>query len=73
MKKALLVVVLGMLLLLSVEPLAAQCSLCTKSAQQLGDEQAKGLNLSIIYLALTPFALIGVIGYLWYRKQNKQA
>ncbi|MBL7728399.1 MAG: hypothetical protein JNM68_11970 [Dinghuibacter sp.] len=72
MKKALLATALGIFLFFSAERAVAQCSLCTKSAQQLGDQQAKGLNLSIVYLAFTPFVLIGVIGYLWYRKNKNQ-
>jgi hypothetical protein len=48
----------------------AQCSVCTKSAQQLGEKPAKALNSAIIYLMLTPFAVAGVIGYRWW-KNNK--
>ena len=39
--------------------LLAQCSICTKTAQQLGERPAKALNTGIIYLGLTPF-LAGV-------------
>ncbi|MBP6430652.1 MAG: hypothetical protein KA319_02710 [Ferruginibacter sp.] len=49
----------------------AQCSVCTKSASQLGEKPAKALNNAIIYLMLTPFAIAGVIGYRWW-KNNKQ-
>ncbi|HMU44969.1 MAG TPA: hypothetical protein PKC72_01315 [Chitinophagaceae bacterium] len=48
----------------------AQCSICTKTAQQLGEKPAKGLNSGIIYLAFTPFAIVGYIGYRWW-KNNK--
>jgi hypothetical protein len=48
----------------------AQCSVCTKSASQLGEKPAKALNNAIIYLMLTPFAIAGVIGYRWW-KNNK--
>ncbi|MEI9943676.1 MAG: hypothetical protein WDN26_05590 [Chitinophagaceae bacterium] len=51
---------------------SAQCSICTKTAQQLGDRPAKGLNTGIIYLAFAPFVLIGFIGYNWW-KRNKDA
>jgi hypothetical protein len=49
----------------------AQCSICTRTAQQLGEKPAKGLNAGIIYLAFTPLLLIGFIGYRFY-KRNKE-
>lgn len=48
----------------------AQCSICTKTAQQLGERPAKALNTGIIYLAFTPFLIVGYIGYRWW-KDNK--
>jgi hypothetical protein len=50
----------------------AQCSVCTRTAQQLGEKPARGLNAGIIYLAFTPLAIAGIMGYRWYRK-NKNA
>lgn len=49
---------------------AAQCSICTKTAQQLGEKPAKGMNSGIIYLAFAPFAIVGYIGLRWW-KSNK--
>jgi hypothetical protein len=54
------------------ERAAAQCSICTKTAQQMGDKPARGLNLSIIYLAATPLVLIGFIGYRWWRHNGQK-
>lgn len=48
----------------------AQCSICTKTAQQLGEKPAKGMNTGILYLAFAPFAIVGYIGYRWW-KTNK--
>jgi hypothetical protein len=50
----------------------AQCSICTKTAQQLGEGPAKGLNGAILYLAFAPFLIIGYIGYRWW-KSNRDA
>jgi hypothetical protein len=50
----------------------SQCSVCTRTAQQLGEKPARGLNAGIIYLAFTPLAIAGIMGYRWYRK-NKNA
>ncbi|HZF64542.1 MAG TPA: hypothetical protein VEZ55_08660 [Chitinophagaceae bacterium] len=49
----------------------AQCSICTKTAAQLGEKPAKGLNAGIIYLALTPFAVVGLIGYRWWKRERQ--
>lgn len=48
----------------------AQCAMCTKTAQQLGEKPAQGLNSGILYLMLAPFALVAVIGVRWW-KNNK--
>jgi hypothetical protein len=50
---------------------AAQCAVCTKTAQQLGEGPAKGLNAGILYLAAIPLALAGVIGFRWYKREQK--
>lgn len=47
----------------------AQCSMCTKTASQLGEKPALGLNNGIMYLMLTPFVIIGFIGYRWWKNQ----
>jgi hypothetical protein len=50
--------------------LRAQCSICTKTAQQLGERPAKALNTGIIYLGLTPFLIMGYIGYRWWKNNQ---
>jgi hypothetical protein len=50
----------------------AQCSICTKTAQQLGEKPAKGMNSGILYLAFAPLLLGGFIGYKWW-KHNRDA
>lgn len=70
MKKSL--VVLGFLCLTAAfNEAAAQCSICTKTAQQLGEKPAKALNGGIIYLAAMPLAIFGFITYKWM-KHNKE-
>lgn len=51
----------------------AQCSLCTKTAQQLGEGPAKGLNAGILYLAVTPLLIIAILGFRYYRNNRQQA
>ncbi len=54
-----------------LQPVAAQCSICTKTAMQLGDKPATGLNSGVIYLALAPFAVVGYIGYRWWKNEKE--
>jgi len=56
--------------LLISQSAAAQCSICTKTAQQLGEGPASGLNTGILYLAFAPFAIVGYIGYRWWQKNK---
>jgi hypothetical protein len=53
-------------------PASAQCSICTKTAQQLGEKPAKGLNSGIIYLAATPFLIVGYVFYRWKKSSHAE-
>jgi hypothetical protein len=48
----------------------AQCSICTKTAGQIGQEAGKGFNAGIIYLAAMPFAIAGFIAFKWWQKER---
>jgi hypothetical protein len=50
----------------------AQCSMCTKTASQLGEKPAQGLNSGILYLMFTPFIIVGFVAWRWW-KGNKEA
>ncbi len=58
------------LLFLSVA-VQAQCAVCTKTALQMGEKPAAGLNSAILYLMMAPFAIVGVIGYRWWKGNKK--
>lgn len=49
----------------------AQCSICTKTASQLGAGPAEALNSAILYLAAAPFAIMGYIGYRWWKNEKQ--
>lgn len=49
----------------------AQCSICTKTAQQLGHKPAKALNSGIIYLMIAPLAIIGYVGFRWWKNNGQ--
>jgi hypothetical protein len=50
--------------------LMAQCSICTKTASQRGEEAGKGFNAGVLYLAAMPFAIIVFIAYR-YKKNER--
>jgi len=72
MKKWLLIFLLSFACL-SDKAQAQGCSVCTKTASQLGEKGARGLNGGILYLAFLPLTIIGSIGFYWYRSQKTEA
>ena len=70
MKNILLVIFILAVFLFIASDVAAQCSICTKTAAQLGEKPAKGLNAGILYLAAAPLAVAGFIGYNWWKKNG---
>jgi hypothetical protein len=70
MKKIALISLIFLLFLVIGHSASAQCSICTRTAEQLGEQPAKGLNAGIIYLAMAPLAIIGIIGYRWWKRNG---
>jgi hypothetical protein len=70
MKRLLAIVLLFTFTAIYTPAINAQCSVCTKTASQMGEKPAKGLNSGILYLMAAPFAIVGIIGYRWW-KTNK--
>lgn len=54
----------------SFKTLNAQCSICTKTASQLGEKPAQGLNSGIVYLMLAPLSIAGIIGFRWWKREQ---
>ena len=48
----------------------AQCSICTKTASQLGEKPAQGMNSGILYLMFAPFAVAVFIGIRWWKQEK---
>jgi len=71
MKKWLIAAFVVSLFLLISPAAEAQCSLCTKTASQLGEKPALGMNQGILYLMFTPLIIIGFLAYRWW-KFNKE-
>lgn len=72
MKKCGMILLLVLGLLLVNADMQAQCSICTKTAQQMGERPAKALNAGILYLAAMPFLIFSYIGYRWWKSQRSE-
>jgi hypothetical protein len=70
MKRGVLLLVFSSFLCMS-EPASAQCSICTKTAQQMGHKPAKALNAGIIYLMMAPLAIMGFVGFRWWKNNGR--
>jgi hypothetical protein len=68
-RKSLILIILVLFFILPAD-LLAQCSICTKTAQQLGEKPAKALNMGIVYLGLTPLIIMSVVGYRWWKNNQ---
>ena len=68
---------LSLAFMLSLAPveLPAQCPMCKMSAEQNlkdGGTAGKGLNKGILYMFLTPYLIVGTVGYIWYRNRRRE-
>lgn len=53
----------------------AQCPMCRMTAESNlanGGSEGQGLNNGILYMLATPYLLIGVIGYMWWRNRRTE-
>lgn len=72
-------IIVGLVLVSIFSPLnttEAQCPMCRISAEsnlKSGGSAGRGLNAGIIYMLATPYLLVGVIGYIWWRNRKKVA
>lgn len=57
-------------MLINVQAVLAQCSVCTKTAEQLGEGPASALNNAIVYLMMTPLLIMGFVGYRWWKREK---
>lgn len=68
-----LIISIALLIITAVTTrVAAQCSICTRTAQQMGEKPAKALNHGIIYLAFAPLAILGFLGLRWWKSQGAE-
>jgi UPF0716 family protein affecting phage T7 exclusion len=70
LKRAWLVAVLLLTSIALTKAASAQCSICTKTAQQMGERPAQGMNAGILYLMAAPLAIMGFVGYRWWKNNR---
>ena len=70
MKQWIKIVFFFIVLLLTDVVTFAQCSICSKTASQMGEEAGRGLNGGILYLAAAPFLILSYIGYRWWKNNQ---
>ena len=72
MKKCIFIFSIMFILLLIQMDVGAQCAMCTKTASQMGEKPALGMNQGILYLMGMPFVIVGVIAYRWWKSQKTE-
>lgn len=68
------VLFLSLSVLTPTSTVEAQCPMCRMTAESNlanGGQEGRGLNNGILYMLATPYLLIGVIGYVWWRNRRK--
>jgi hypothetical protein len=71
MKRHFRIIFLSIISILATFMVQAQCSICTKTASQMGEDAGRGLNGAILYLAAAPFLIVSYIGYRWWMNNKK--
>jgi hypothetical protein len=71
MKKLFFILLLLVAFTLFSTEVMAQCSICTRTAEQLGEKPSKGLNSGILYLLVIPLAIIGTLSYRTWKSHKE--
>lgn len=54
-------------------PANAQCSICSKTAMQMGTKPAQGLNQGILYLMAIPYLVVSVVAFKWWQSEKRKS
>ncbi len=74
MKKHLGILLTLGILLLAAHPAWSQCAMCTAvadEAAQNGSSAADGVNKGVLFLFVSPYLIVGTIGFLWWRARRR--
>ncbi|HEY1023727.1 MAG TPA: hypothetical protein VGE26_01080 [Sphingobacteriaceae bacterium] len=75
MKKLVTVLLIVFSLTFSATVASAQCAMCSATAEhsvQHGNTQGKSLNKGILFLLATPYLLVAIVGFVWYKKYRRK-
>lgn len=70
MKKLLL---LFFILMLAADVAFGQCAMCTAVADEAtknGSSAGAGINKGVLYLFLSPYLIVGTLGFIWWRNKR---
>jgi hypothetical protein len=73
--KALLIFLVAGLVVFGIEPVMAQCAMCTASVEtnaKNGGVTSNGLNHGIMYLLAAPYLAAAAIAFIWYKKYRRK-
>ncbi len=74
MMKRIICVAILMVALSLFQELFAQCPMCRIAAEsnlEHGGTAGKGLNMGILYMLMMPYALVGILGFIWYKNRKR--
>lgn len=75
-KKLATVLLMLVLLVFIFQPdLYGQCPMCKMSAEsnlKNGGTEGRALNAGILYMLAMPYLLVGILGYVWWKKRKKE-
>jgi len=59
----------------SISSIQGQCPMCKMSAESnlnQGGSAGRGLNNGILFMLATPYLLVGIVGFVWWRNRKKE-
>lgn len=74
MNKAFKILFLTLLILVVAHMAYSQCAMCTEVADEAsknGSSAGDGINKGVLYLFLSPYLIVGTIGFIWLRTRRK--
>ena len=74
MKKVVIICLVFILIAIGGD-LLAQCPMCRATAESNlanGGTEGQGLNQGILFLLGTPYVIVAVLGYIWWRNRREE-
>jgi hypothetical protein len=74
MKQGIKILLLIVFILAIAHVAHSQCAMCTEVADEAsknGNSAGDGINKGVLYLFLSPYLIVGTIGFIWWRSRRK--